>query len=162
MCALARTTISPPSFIFMGGDNCHHAGQFRPTKYLPLPDNIKPSPLVSLATVNTPSCPGEMFLSLHHTHSRTEPFYSIAVDKNGASLVNVDVEAAKSTIEKTKELDSSESVFVVMAHDASLRHVLSYWPQSANGWQKAGWKSAGTWRFLADFVKMDDRDILHL
>lgn len=95
MCALARTTVSQPSFIFMGGDNCHHAGQFRPTEYLPLPDNIKPSPLVSLAAAHTSSCPGEMFLSMHHSHSRTEPFYSIAVDKNGASLVNVDVEAAK-------------------------------------------------------------------
>ena len=132
MFALARTTISPPSFIFMGGDNCHHAGQFRPTEYLPLPDNSEPSPLVPLAAAHTSSCPGEMFLSMHHSHSRTEPFYSIAVDKNGVSLVNVDVEAARSTIEKTKELDSNESIFVIMARDASLRHVLSYWPQSAN------------------------------
>jgi hypothetical protein len=41
---------------------------------------------------------------------------------------------------------------VIMAHDASLKDVLSYWPKPANTWQSEGWKSKGTWRFLADFV----------
>ncbi|RAQ62996.1 hypothetical protein COH20_012729 [Aspergillus flavus] len=37
MCALARTTAYPPSFVFMGADACHHPGVLRPSQYLPLP-----------------------------------------------------------------------------------------------------------------------------
>jgi hypothetical protein len=153
MAALARTTLSPPSFIFMGGDTCHHAGVFRPTELLPLPDTISPSPLSQVNTTRTPSfCPGEMFLSLHPSHSATEPFYSIAVDDKGQSLAYVDVDSAKDTISKMQKVDGSEEVLVVMAHDASLKNVLSYWPKPANTWQSEGWKSKGTWRFLADFL----------
>ena len=35
LCALARVTTSPDSFIFMGADACHHGGEFRPSMYLP-------------------------------------------------------------------------------------------------------------------------------
>ncbi|KPI35373.1 uncharacterized protein AB675_9978 [Cyphellophora attinorum] len=38
MCALARTT--PDTFLFLGGDICHFAGDFRPSEQLPLPDSI--------------------------------------------------------------------------------------------------------------------------
>ena len=154
MSALARTTVSPPSFIFMGGDICHHAGVFRPSELLPLPETIKPSPLSPLnVTQRLNLCPGEMFLSLHPSHSPTEPFYKIAVDQNGQSLPYVDIDSAKDTIAKMQRIDRCEEVLVIMAHDASLRDVLSYWPNSANTWQVDGWKSKGTWRFLADFVK---------
>ncbi|KAL9014158.1 MAG: hypothetical protein Q9173_001172, partial [Seirophora scorigena] len=37
MCALARTTASPSTFLFLGGDCAHHAGEFRPSASLPLP-----------------------------------------------------------------------------------------------------------------------------
>lgn len=153
MSALARTTVSPPSFIFMGGDTCHHAGVFRPTEYLPLPESISPSPLHPInITQRSSFCPGELFLALHPSHSATEPFYKIAVDEKGQSLAYVDVKSAKDTIKKMQRIDRHEEVFVIMAHDASLRDVLSYWPKPANTWQVDGWKSKGTWRFLADFV----------
>jgi hypothetical protein len=138
----------------MGGDTCHHAGVFRPSEFLPLPETIQPSPLFPLNTaLGLSFCPGGMFLSLHPCHSSTEPFYSIAVDENGKSLPYVDVDSAKDTIAKMQEIDGFEEVLVIMAHDASLRDVLSYWPDSANSWLEDGWKSKGTWRFLADFVK---------
>ena len=141
----------------MGGDTCHHAGVFRPTEYLPLPETIIPSPLSPMNTTQRSSfCPGDMFLSLHPIHSPTEPFYKIAVDEKGQSLAYVDVSSAKGTIAKMQRIDRCEEVLVIMAHDASLRDVLSYWPKPANTWQEAGWKSKGTWRFLADFVKKDE------
>jgi hypothetical protein len=162
MCGLARTTTSPPTFIFMGGDTCHHAGVLRPTAYLPLPSTITPSPLTPLTTAHNTSCLGEMFLSLHPTHSKTEPFYNLKLDEKGANLIFLDAAEAKQTIEKTMEVDPSENVFVVLAHDASLKDVLSYWPKTANEWQKEGWKSNGRWRFLADFVKEKGGDDSHL
>jgi hypothetical protein len=94
-----------------------------------------------------------VFLSLHPSHSSTEPFYKIALDENGQSLAYVDVESAKDTIAKMQRIHSCEEVLVIMAHDASLRDVLRYWPNPANQWQLEGWKAKGTWRFLADFVK---------
>lgn len=38
MCSLARTT--PDVLVFLGGDICHFAKDFRPSEGLPLPDNI--------------------------------------------------------------------------------------------------------------------------
>ena len=32
ICALARTTANPPTFMFLGGDIAHQAGEFRPTQ----------------------------------------------------------------------------------------------------------------------------------
>jgi hypothetical protein len=37
----ARTTnggAGADTFVFMGGDACHHGGEFRPTEYRPLPE----------------------------------------------------------------------------------------------------------------------------
>ncbi|KAI1676011.1 Metallo-beta-lactamase superprotein [Pyrenophora tritici-repentis] len=45
MSALARTTADPPTFILLGGDIAHHCGEFRPSRYIPLPDIITPSPI---------------------------------------------------------------------------------------------------------------------
>ena len=38
--ALVRTTTSPDTFAFLGGDICHHSGDIRPTKYIPMPENV--------------------------------------------------------------------------------------------------------------------------
>lgn len=44
ICALARVTAGPPSFIMMGGDAWHHCGEIRPSPYMPLPETIEPHP----------------------------------------------------------------------------------------------------------------------
>lgn len=54
MCGLARTRADPPEFIFMGGDIAHHGGEFRPTEYLPIPENIVPNPLLAPFTREAP------------------------------------------------------------------------------------------------------------
>lgn len=47
ICALARVTADPPSFILMGGDAWHHCGEIRPSPYMPLPAKIEPHPCKS-------------------------------------------------------------------------------------------------------------------
>lgn len=44
ICALARVTAEPASFILMGGDAYHHSGELRPSPYMPLPQEIQPHP----------------------------------------------------------------------------------------------------------------------
>ncbi|KFZ02731.1 hypothetical protein V501_09471, partial [Pseudogymnoascus sp. VKM F-4519 (FW-2642)] len=134
MCALARTTSTPPTFIFMGGDTCRHMGELRPSTYLPLPATLSPSPLSLPKTAYTTSCPSSLFLSLHPSSSATAPFYTLALDSKGKSLVCVDVNDAEHTLESAREVDAGEEVLVVMAHDASLGGVVECWPQTANGW----------------------------
>ena len=62
LCGFACTTTNPDTFMLMGGDACHHGGEFRPTQYLPLPISISPNPL-SLMSVT--SCPGAAFEAIH-------------------------------------------------------------------------------------------------
>lgn len=78
LCALARTTSD--TFILMGGDVCHHGGEFRPTEYLPLPKEIQPDPRKPLPANGRPmtSCPGAFYEAVHPEHSVTKPFYLLS------------------------------------------------------------------------------------
>lgn len=141
LCGLARTT--DDTFIFMGGDSAHHAGEIRPTKYNPLPTEISLNP-------NPPSfphmCPGDIIQhDIHPEQSATKPFYSAAPG------FNEDHDVAEWTIEGVEEFDADENVFVVVAHDASLKDVVEFFPVSANEWKAKDWGKNGRWRFLADF-----------
>lgn len=59
--ALVRTT--PDTFVFLGGDVCHFTGVIRPTKHIPLPDEI-PAEAVLDRLIARP-CPCSAFLSSH-------------------------------------------------------------------------------------------------
>lgn len=61
ICGLVRTT--PDTFVFLGGDVCHHGGVIRPTKSIPLPDQI-PEEAVLDKAIPRP-CPCTAFLSSH-------------------------------------------------------------------------------------------------
>jgi hypothetical protein len=99
----------------MGGDACHHAGEFRETEYLPLPDTITPSLLSPLTEGFVTSAPVRC--------SSPAPFalYNVAVDENGKGLVNVGAAFAQNTIKKAEEIDPSDEVLVIMVHDARLK-----------------------------------------
>lgn len=148
LCALARTTSNPPTFMFLGGDIAHHAGEFRPTEYLPLPDSITPSPLRAPFTAQGTFCPGEAFQAIHPSKSRTQPYFTPAT---GEHAVHLDVAEAKNSIEKMTEFDAYENVFSVIAHDGSLFDVVDFYPKPANEWKAKGWAREGQWRFLKDF-----------
>jgi glyoxylase-like metal-dependent hydrolase (beta-lactamase superfamily II) len=60
--ALVRTT--PDTFVFLGGDVCHHTGDIRPSSYIPLPSVIPDT--VALDRRIPRPCPCSAFLSSHH------------------------------------------------------------------------------------------------
>lgn len=143
LCGLARVTSDPDSYIFMGGDACHHAGEFRPSVHLPLPESVSPHPTSPQAT--TP-CPGALFEHLLRDGDKTKSFYEIA--KSG---VHMDPAAAEKTIEKIQEADAQDKVLVVIAHDETLLHVLDFFPKLANDFASKHWVEESRWAFLKDF-----------
>lgn len=149
MCALARTTAEPEAtFVFLGGDVAHQAGEFRPTVYLPLPERIEPSPHDAPFSGKPSFCPGEIFQAIHPRKSRTEPFFKPATAEDAPHL---DAAEAKRSIDKMTEFDACEDVFSVIAHDQSLFDVVDFYPKLANEWKAKGWGREGRWRFLNEF-----------
>ncbi|PSS00706.1 beta-lactamase-like protein, partial [Coniella lustricola] len=158
LCGLARVTSGGDSYILMGGDASHHAGEFRPSKWVPLPDEITPNPLggeggggkLSSPSFPSPSpsvCPGSLFDHLLQHGDKTKPFYSIA--PGGLSL---DKAEAERTVEKLQEADAQHAkVLVVIAHDASLLDVVDFFPKYANDFVAKGWADKARWAFLRDF-----------
>lgn len=134
----------------MGGDIGHHASQWRPNEHLPLPNELRPSPLGpgSKFNMRINVCPGELFIEhAHPQHSSTTPFTNIRAGHPH------DVDKARQSLKTMEPFDADENVLVVTAHDYSLLPILRYWPEEANGWHRAGWKELGQWEFLKDFAK---------
>ncbi|KAK0636980.1 hypothetical protein B0T17DRAFT_520392, partial [Bombardia bombarda] len=136
MCGLARVTPSSAaggsSFVFMGADGCHHAGVLRPTEYLPLPGTVG-------------SCPGALLQQLHPHGSAVRPFFSVSPQ------LFPDHETALETVRKMEEIDASEDILVVIAHDLSLRGQIDFYPKDINGWKKTAVRDKTRWLFCRDF-----------
>jgi glyoxylase-like metal-dependent hydrolase (beta-lactamase superfamily II) len=82
--ALVRTTLD--TFVFLGGDVCHHAGVLRPTSALPLPNEIPKETAMLGQVVNLP-CPCGVFLACHPSGEKSDGkvrtsslHYSLAVE----------------------------------------------------------------------------------
>lgn len=151
--ALARTTVDPPTFIFMGGDIAHHGGEFRPTVYMPLPVEISPNPFqhaLSRHTLSLPAmkCPGEIFVDIHPQKSRTEPFFN---PTTAAGAWHHCAKEAKRSIQKMSEFDAYQHIFPVIAHDNSLFGIIEVYPKPANEWLAKGWKDKSRWAWLNEF-----------
>ena len=154
ICALARTTggEEDSTFIFMGGDIAHHAGEFRPSATLPLPEKIVPDPRQPAfhPTSAESFCPGSLFLPLHPASQskeedpHTQPFYKTT----GAT----DEKLAQATLDQLPKYDGNTNVLTVVAHDATLMSICKFFPEKANDWKKQGWREQGLWRFLTDFT----------
>ncbi|CAG8199884.1 unnamed protein product [Penicillium nalgiovense] len=152
--ALART--SEDTFVFLGGDIAHHAGQFRPSPQQPLPEQIHPSPLddnpfnPQLPPLST--CPGSLIEKLYprkgtHLGYRVTPFYE--PNPMGCSS-EPDALAA---LKKLQTFDASAKVFVIIAHDADLKDFIPFFPKKINDWDTAGYEPLARWRFLKDFLQ---------
>ncbi|KIW92958.1 uncharacterized protein Z519_06807 [Cladophialophora bantiana CBS 173.52] len=140
---LVRTTKNPDTFIFMGGDLCHHAGEVRPSKYKPLPNEIAPE---ILPTFLRQVCPGAVLEELLTSRSR-EADQSFFDPRLGS-----DIPEAIRTIGKVQEADANENVLFLYAHDTSLLDgMVDLFPQAANNWKKNGWRAKLYWHFLGDF-----------
>ncbi|KAM0716682.1 hypothetical protein Q7P37_008127 [Cladosporium fusiforme] len=148
MSALARTTANPPTFILLGGDIAHHCGEFRPSRYAPLPDIISPSPI----SHRVGGCPGRWFQAIHPKHSREEPFFD-PVPEGGW---HHNGQQAKETIKKLIVADAHEHIFPVMAHDFSLAGIVDLYPRPANDWKAKNWKKQSHWGFLRSFTAAEE------
>ncbi|KIY02267.1 uncharacterized protein Z520_02405 [Fonsecaea multimorphosa CBS 102226] len=145
--ALARVTCGhgdeDDTFIFMGGDACHHGGEFRPTEYLPLPRAIVPSPF---PRHTHGVCPGAWLQALHHEQRADRPFYRL---KPGFAH---DQEAVEETIHKLEAFDAADNVFVIIAHDPSLLDEgFPMFPAVANDWARHNFAEKVRWCFVKDF-----------
>jgi len=87
--------------------------------------------------VASPTCPGDVFVTLHPKKSRREPFF----DPTPAQGVwHHSATEATCIIGKMTEFDAYENTFPVILHDNSLIGVLEVCPSGANGWLAKGWK----------------------
>ncbi|KAI8940647.1 hypothetical protein NX059_001917 [Plenodomus lindquistii] len=143
LCGLARTTTgSEDSFILLGGDICHYAGIFRPSKHLPVPDNISPHPCIPNA--DFPLCPGTAFVELQRSRKRssTDSLYDMTFGH--------DIPLARKTATWLQELDADERIFVIIAHDATVRDGVDHFPKPLNDWREKGWGKSLKWAFFRD------------
>lgn len=144
MCALCRTTTSPDTFILLGGDCAHHGAEWRPTEYLPLPDEIKPSPL---RAIHPNVCPGALFTPIHRFHhegtyssecdrdASTHPFFTVR-DESSHNGVE-----ARESVEHMSDFDAHDNILTMIAHDNTMLDVVDVFPKaSANDWKKKGWR----------------------
>lgn len=141
---LARTTNNPDTFIFMGGDLCHHGGALRPSPHLPLPSDA------ALRAQGAVVCPGGELdtgevlgrLNVKRGRKAGEPFFE--------PVIGHDIPLAIHTIREAQEADAQEDVFFVFAHDRSIRGVVDLFPKTANAWKEKGWREKTLWRFLGE------------
>ncbi|CAG8221194.1 unnamed protein product [Penicillium olsonii] len=146
--ALARTTTNPDTFIFMGGDLCHHAGELRPSEHMSLPSDLS----AAMPAMLLP-CPGaENYEKLLFERRSTleKPFFA------PATMVGTDIEGTIGTIEKAQEADADSNIWFVSAHDPSLLGIADLFPLSANDWKQKGWRAKTLWAFLRDFDEAID------
>ncbi|KAF2772845.1 hypothetical protein EJ03DRAFT_324393 [Teratosphaeria nubilosa] len=142
MCGLARTSTKPDTFIFMGGDASHHGGEFRPTKYLPLPKEIKPAPFKRRNV-----CPGELLQSINPHNAPDRHFYYVT------RYFADDKEMADWTIDGLTEFDAHENVLLLLAHDDAVVDPPEFdmYPKSMNDWYEKGIAKKVKWLFVRDF-----------
>lgn len=145
MSALARTSANPAEFVLIGGDVAHQCGEFRPTQFKPLPDNIEPNPLEKPFAKGASPCPGAVFEKVHPKQSRTEPFME------ATGWIHEDSAQACESVTKLFPLDAQDNIFSMVAHDVTLQDVVDFFPKTVNDWKKKGWKEESFWRFLRDF-----------
>jgi glyoxylase-like metal-dependent hydrolase (beta-lactamase superfamily II) len=148
--ALARTTTSPDTFIFMGGDLCHHSGQIRPSKHMPLPFDIQ-----NAIPATVLPCPG------------AQAYEKLLLRRNGAfftpaTMVGTDSKTTIRTIEKAQDADADSNIWFIFAHDPSLLGIVDLFPLPANDWKKNGWRRKTLWAFLRDFdmaIAAQDKEV---
>jgi glyoxylase-like metal-dependent hydrolase (beta-lactamase superfamily II) len=143
LCGLARTTLEPPTFVLLGGDICHYAAIFRPSKHLPVPKSITPHPFTNAVEISF--CPGGTFENLQRSRGRKldESIYDITFGH--------DIPLAMQTRDHLQELDCDDNVFVIIAHDATVRDAVDHFPKSINDWKERGWARDTKWAFFKDF-----------
>ena len=132
----------------MGGDAAHHCAEYRPSKYVPMPSEITPNP-ISATERHVPFCPGSFFEDLNTQRGRDPkgPLYQPAWGYKMDEVLE--------TIGKMQECDGDEDVFVVLAHDASLRYgaKVPFFPEAVNDWKERGLGKDLKWAWIGDIKR---------
>lgn len=138
---LARTTTNPDTFIFMGGDLCHHGGQIRPSPHQQIPADLS-EPSFGVSTSHA----GHLFeeLLLFKTGSKAKPLFVPA-----AAQVVSEEDSSRTRL-RAQKADAQENIWFIYAHDPSLAGVVDFFPLSANDWKVKKWRSKTMWSFLGD------------
>ncbi|KAJ7772627.1 beta-lactamase-like protein [Mycena maculata] len=142
--ALARVT--PTSFVSLGGDTFHHAGEARPR-----PDFQKNYP-----------CPGHLVEEIKSSIS-TDYFWSPKSSDGAFDIVSraqqlfavsdlpdsfyADPVTSQVSLEKIATFDADPDFFVAIAHDMSLVSTLPTFPASLNNWKDSNLKNTSVWIF---------------
>ncbi|KAJ7123692.1 beta-lactamase-like protein [Mycena epipterygia] len=143
--ALARVT--PTTFVSLGGDTFHHAGQARPRpafqENFPCPAHLLEETKTAVSTdfFWSPKTRVGVFDLL----SRVQQFFSIS-DIPGSFYA--DPVTAQVSLEKIATFDADPDFFVIAAHDLSLVSSLPYFPASLNGWKASNLKESTVWNFV--------------
>ncbi|KAJ6488568.1 beta-lactamase-like protein [Mycena vitilis] len=143
--ALARVT--PTTFISLGGDTFHHAGQARPRPQLqtnfPCPAHLLEDIKASVSTDyfwSPRSRDGAFDLP-----SRAQQLLAIS-DAPGSFYT--DPVTAQVSLEKVATFDADPDFWVIVAHDISLRSSVPYFPACLNNWKATKLKENSLWNFL--------------
>ncbi|KAJ7654512.1 beta-lactamase-like protein [Mycena polygramma] len=145
MSALARVTLS--SFIVLGGDAFHHAGEARPRpqfqKNFPCPAHLLEETKTSIST--------DYFWS---PRSRDGAFdmrsrvQQLLATSDLPDSFYADPVTSQISLEKLATFDADPDIFVLIAHDVSLREYLPYFPRSLNNWKASQLKERTVWNFV--------------
>lgn len=121
---------------------CHYAGVFRPSKHLPVPKTISPHPCRPLE--GTELCPGSAWDELQASRGR------LPTDTLFDATFGLDLPLAAKTVGSLQELDCDSNVFVIIAHDSTVRDGVPHFPDSLNAWKFQGWGEKVKWLFFRD------------
>jgi hypothetical protein len=64
-----------------------------------------------------------------------------------------DYTAALETVDHIKELDACQDVFVILAHDTTLKGNIDFYPTSINDWKVKGYGKKTKWLFCDELEK---------
>ena len=143
---LVRTT--PDTFVFLGADSCHFGGSFRPTAYLPMPEEI-PAETPLDSKFQRP-CPCSVFTACHPNQEapRTTPFYKAS---GGPGSWYIDPPLARKSLENMMEYDADPNIMIAIAHDPALGEVCGLYPkETMNDWKQKGWNNRARWGFVTE------------
>ncbi|KAJ5692668.1 hypothetical protein N7462_002091 [Penicillium macrosclerotiorum] len=162
LCALARTT--PDTFVFLGGDICHFAGDFRPSEAIPFPEKIPGESLLNSQKYPAP-CPCEFFLGHHpqlrevgsSVNTKTTPFYQLSTHEH--STYKDPATAVVTTEGMQKYFDADPNIMVCLAHDTALLDhlpIFNHQPEKdINDWKNQGLKERCHWGWLGELPRYD-------
>ncbi|KIX98033.1 uncharacterized protein Z520_06112 [Fonsecaea multimorphosa CBS 102226] len=168
MCGLARTTAGTDStFLLLGGDICHFAGDLRPNPTHPIPDPVPATVLDRELREQYPSpCPCSLFTDHHPAISqglesgdpRQTPWYKVSTHPSSAY---VDPRTSQESVDKLISFEQSPAVMICLSHDQAL---LTFLPTlnkdpgaDLNEWKSKGWKEKCRWDWLNELPRGNGR-----